>query len=291
MVCFHTIACLLFYCLKYLKTQLYSERSQVVTINDICQFMEKFAPTQLAEDWDNVGLLVGDRTLSIERVMTCLTVTPETVDEAVQRKADLIVTHHPMPFRPMKRLTTDTITGGIVWQLARAGISIYSPHTGFDSAENGINQNLGIRLGLEGLEPLIPQEGGVQTIGAGRLGRLQEPQALAKFVSSIKLNLSIDSVRVVNADGSPVQRVAIACGSGGSFLGKAKARGCDALVTGEATFHTCLEARARGMSLVLLGHFASERFAVETLAESLSASFESTEIWSSTTERDPLSLM
>ena len=263
----------------------------MATINDICQFMEKFAPTQLAEDWDNVGLLIGDRTQSIERVMTCLTVTPRTVAEAVQRRADLIVTHHPIPFRPMKRLTTDTITGGIVWQLARAGISVYSPHTGFDSAENGINQSLGIRLGLEGLEPLIPQEDGVQAIGAGRLGRLQESQTLAEFVSSIKLSLSIDSIRVVNSEDSSVKRVAIACGSGGSFLGKAKARGCDTLVTGEATFHTCLEAEARGMSLVLLGHFASERFAVETLAELLKISFESTEIWSSTTERDPLSLM
>ena len=253
--------------------------------------MEKFAPTQLAEDWDNVGLLIGDRTQSIERVMTCLTVTPRTVAEAVQRRADLIVTHHPIPFRPMKRLTTDTITGGIVWQLARAGISVYSPHTGFDSAENGINQSLGIRLGLEGLEPLIPQEDGVQAIGAGRLGQLQESQTLAEFVSSIKLSLSIDSIRVVNSEDSSVKRVAIACGSGGSFLGKAKARGCDTLVTGEATFHTCLEAEARGMSLVLLGHFASERFAVETLAELLKVSFESTEIWSSATERDPLSLM
>lgn len=263
----------------------------MATINDICQFMEKFAPTQLAEDWDNVGLLIGDRTQSIERVMTCLTVTPRTVAEAVQRRADLIVTHHPIPFRPMKRLTTDTITGGIVWQLARAGISVYSPHTGFDSAENGINQSLGIRLGLEGLEPLIPQEDGVQAVGAGRLGQLQESQTLAEFVSSIKLSLSIDSIRVVNSEDSSVKRVAIACGSGGSFLGKAKARGCDTLVTGEATFHTCLEAEARGMSLVLLGHFASERFAVETLAELLKVSFESTEIWSSATERDPLSLM
>lgn len=263
----------------------------MATINDICQFMEKFAPTQLAEDWDNVGLLVGDRTLSVERVMTCLTVTPETVSEAIQRRVDLIVTHHPMPFRPMKRLTTDTIAEGIVWQLARAGISVYSPHTGFDSAENGINQNLGIRLGLEELESLIPNEDGVQNNGAGRLGRLPAPQTLDEFVSALKLNLSIESVQVVNANGSPVERVAIACGSGGSFLGKAKARGCDTFVTGEATFHTSLEAEASGMSMVLLGHFASERFAIESLAELLGKSFGSTEIWASTTERDPLSWM
>ncbi len=253
--------------------------------------MEKFASTQLAEDWDNVGLLVGDRALPAERVMTCLTVTPETVDEAVQRRVDLIVTHHPMPFRPMKRLTTDTIAEGLVWQLARAGISVYSPHTAFDSAEDGINQSLGKRLGVGELESLIPQEAGTPEIGAGRLGRLPEPQTLAQFVKSIKLDLSIETVRVVDASGGSVERVAIACGSGGSFLGKAKARGCDTLVTGEATFHTCLEAQARGVSLVLLGHFASERFAVEILAELLGTAFESLEIWASTTERDPLSLM
>lgn len=253
--------------------------------------MEKFAPMHLAEDWDNVGLLVGDRALPVERVMTCLTVTPETVDEAVQRRADLIVTHHPIPFRPMKRLTTDTIAEGLVWQLARAGISVYSPHTSFDSAKDGINQSLGQRLGVGELESLIPQEDEMQNLGAGRFGRLAEAQTLAQFVDNIKLNLSIESVRVVDGAGGSVHRVAIACGSGGSFLGKAKARGCDTLVTGEATFHTCLESQARGMSLVLLGHFASERFAVETLAELLGASFESLEIWASATERDPLSWM
>ena len=250
--------------------------------------MEKFASTQLAEDWDNVGLLVGDRALPAERVMTCLKVTPETVDEAVQRRVDLIVAHHPMPFRPMKRLTTDTIAEGLVWQLARAGISVYSPHTAFDSAEDGINQSLGKRLGFGELESLIPQEAGTPEIGAGRLGRLPEPQTLAQFVKSIKLDLSIETVRVVDASGGSVERVAIACGSGGSFLGKAKARGCDTLVTGEATFHTCLEAQARGVSLVLLGHFASERFAVEQLAKTLSTQFEPLEIWASETESDPL---
>ena len=96
---------------------------------------------------------------------------------------------------------------------------------------------------------------------------------------------------MVDGGGAFVERVAIACGSGGSFLGKAKARGCDTLVTGEATFHTCLEAKAWGVSLVLLGHFASERFAVEALAELLGASFGSLEIWASARERDPLSSM
>lgn len=263
----------------------------MASINDICQFMEKFAPTQLAEDWDNVGLLVGDRALPVKRVMTCLTVTPETVDEAVQRQADLIVTHHPIPFRPMKRLTTDSMAEGLVWQLARAGISVYSPHTAFDSAKGGINQSLGARLGVGELESLILQEDGLLEVGAGRFGKLPERQSLTQFVSSIKLDLSIESVRVVDGGGGSVERVAIACGSGGSFLGKAKARGCDTLVTGEATFHTCLEAKARGVSLVLLGHFASERFAVEALAELLGSSFDSLEIWASANERDPLSSM
>jgi len=100
-------------------------------IQSICQFMESFAPRRLAEEWDNVGLIAGDRLGKVERVMTCLTVTPESVEEAIAKKVDLIVSHHPLPFRPIKRLTTDNTPSELLWKLARAGVSVYSPHTSF----------------------------------------------------------------------------------------------------------------------------------------------------------------
>jgi len=105
----------------------------VTTIKKVCGFLDSFAPTRLAEDWDNVGLLVGDPEIEAEKVMTCLTVTPESASEAIEKNVDLIVSHHPLPFRPLKRLTTETVASRLLWDLVRAGVSIYSPHTGFDS--------------------------------------------------------------------------------------------------------------------------------------------------------------
>src|SRR5688572_13285580 len=128
-------------------------------LHDLCAFLERFAPARLAEDWDNVGLLVGDRERSVTRVMTCLTITPISAQEAIDEQADVIVTHHPLPFRPLKRLTTDSVPGRLLWELIRAGIAIHSPHTAFDSAAAGINQRLAAGLGLTDIQPLVPRVG------------------------------------------------------------------------------------------------------------------------------------
>ena len=118
------------------------------TIEALHAFLERFAPHRLAESWDNVGLLVGDRQAEVRRLMTCLTVTPTTVDEAIDGRADLIVTHHPLPFAAVKRLTSETIAGRMLLKLIAAGVAVYSPHTAFDSAAEGINQRLAEGLGL-----------------------------------------------------------------------------------------------------------------------------------------------
>ena len=101
-------------------------------IQQVCEYLDQFAPTRLAEEWDNVGLLTGDRAAECQKIMTCLTVTPDSAAEAIEQGASLIVSHHPLPFRPLKRLTTDSTPSRLVWELARANVAIYSPHTGFD---------------------------------------------------------------------------------------------------------------------------------------------------------------
>ncbi|MEL7497210.1 MAG: Nif3-like dinuclear metal center hexameric protein [Planctomycetota bacterium] len=262
----------------------------MLTIQQVTQFLEQFAPTRLAEDWDNVGLLVGDRQGQAKAVMTCLTVTPETVEEAIEQNADLIVSHHPLPFRPLKRITTDQVPSKLLWDLVRAEISVYSPHTGFDSACQGINQSLGHRLGLNNLKPILPIPDDPQQLGSGRLGVTSETTELAGFVATIKHQFDLPTLQVVGTDQQTVHRVAIACGSGGSFLTAAIESGCDTFVTGETTFHTALEAKANGLALVLLGHYQSERFAVEMLAEELSTAFSNSQlkVWASQQETDPL---
>lgn len=279
---------LVFYCLDLFVIRTAKERTSVTTIQDICGFMETFAPTRLAEDWDNVGLLIGDSAINVDRIMTCLTVTPESATEAIEKKANLIVSHHPIPFRPFKRLTTETTASRMLWDLIRAGVSIYSPHTGFDSASEGINQTLCRRLGMTEMEPLVPIADDPQGLGAGRIGTLASKQTLGEFVAGIKARFSLDGLHVVGELTSPIQKIGVACGSGGSFLEQVRRAHCDAFVTGEATFHTCLEAQANKVSLVLLGHYSSERFAVEDLSDRLKEKFSGIDVWASTTESDPL---
>ena len=255
------------------------------TIDTVVGFLEQFAPPQLAEDWDNVGLLVGDRGREARRVMTCLTVTPCTAAEAVAEKADLLVTHHPMPFRPLKRLTADTTVGRLLLELTAARIAVFSPHTAFDSAPEGINQRLAAGLGLRGIWPLVSDR---QGRGAGRWGWLPEPLSLTGMAERVKGFLAIERLQMVGDPGRSIRTVAVACGAAGEFLDAARDVGCECMVVGETQFHTCLEAEATDVGLLLPGHFASERFAVECLADVLAEEFPEMEIWAARTEQDPL---
>jgi dinuclear metal center YbgI/SA1388 family protein len=128
----------------------------MTTVADLAAWLESFAPSRLAEPWDNVGLLWGDRQSPVERVLTCLTVTPRVVAEAIEERVALIVSHHPVLFRAVKSVRADSPEGAILWPLARAGVAIYSPHTAFDNMEGGINDTLAGRLGLVEVGPLRP---------------------------------------------------------------------------------------------------------------------------------------
>ncbi len=157
-------------------------------IKDITDWMERLAPLRLTADWDNTGLLLGDLQRSVRRVMTCLTLTSESVAEAVVGRADLVISHHPLPFRPIKKITSADATGRLLWELASAGVSVYCPHTAWDSAANGINVQLAARIPLSNVIPLLDEEqpkahsnsnslveSQPARLGTGRCGDLKTP--------------------------------------------------------------------------------------------------------------------
>ncbi len=257
-------------------------------VSELCDFIETLAPPRLAADWDNVGLLVGDRLQPVERVMTCLTLTPLVATEAIRERAQLVVTHHPLPFRPLKRLTSDDPAGRLLLGLIRAGVAIHSPHTAFDSAAAGINEQLAEGLGLGEIRPLIPLAGEVQQLGVGRLGVCPQPQSLQQTAMRLKQFLQIGGLHIVGDPQWPIERVAIACGSAGDLLAAAIPHDCQLFVTGEARLHTAYEAEAHGIAMLLVGHYASERFGVEGLAAALAKQFPALRVWPSRDERDPL---
>lgn len=276
-------------------------------LSTILETLEAFAPLALAEEWDNVGLLLGDRGSDVSRVMTCLTLTSDVAEEAVAQRAGLIVTHHPVLFRAVKRLTCDTIEGEMLLRLIQAGVAVYSPHTAFDSAATGINQQLAERFRLVDIQPLRPvpvaaasspavlQEGPDSVnqshgaiAGGGRWGRLPSPMLLKDFAKQVEEKLGVSWTHFVGDREQVVETVAVACGAAAEYLTDAHRAGCDVLMTGEARFHSCLEARALGIGLVLPGHYATERPAVESLAKTLQQQFPHCVVWASAAENDPM---
>jgi dinuclear metal center YbgI/SA1388 family protein len=187
----------------------------------------------------------------------------------------------------VKTITSATTVGRLLLELIRHGIAVYSPHTAFDSAPAGINQHLAIGLGLQEIRPLIPSPNDPE-VGTGRCGLVAEPLTLAELAARTQSFLGGEATRIVGAAEAATSKVAIACGSGGSLLEPAIAAGCDSLVTGEMTFHNCLEAEARGVAVVLAGHFASERFALLSLADYLTDQLANVEVWASRQERSPI---
>jgi dinuclear metal center YbgI/SA1388 family protein len=266
-----------------------------IRVHDISKFLSSLAPLSLAEEWDNVGLLLGDDDAIVRQLMTCLTLTEDVAREAVDRGVDLIVSHHPVLFKPVQRLTTQTPEGAVLLALAGGGIAVYSPHTAFDSARDGINQQLAESLGLEEISPLrsggpadTSHSSNVEIIGSGRQGRLPAPATLGEFNDRVKAALGVVHLQYVGDEGLAVNRVGVACGSAAEFIPDAVRHGCDVLLTGEARFHACLEARQNGIGLVLAGHYATERPAVEALALTLRAQFPELDVWASRDETDPL---
>lgn len=258
-----------------------------IPLDRICQHLAELAPLALAESWDNVGLLVGDRSRSVQRVMTCLTVTPDAAAEAVDQKADLIVAHHPIPFRPLKRLTSDSMTGSVLLSLLSSGVAVYSAHTAFDSAPGGINQQWAESLSLGDIQAIQSPDDG-QPLGSGRYGKLPKSMSASELIQKCGKTVGATRLRAAGDASQMIQTVGFACGSGGSFVSAAHRAGCDLLITGEATFHDCLAAESLGMVLGMLGHYHSERFAMENLASDLQAKFETLTVWASQNETDPV---
>ena len=232
------------------------------TVSEIYEALARMAPPELAESWDNVGLLV-DCGGAVERALVCLDITPEVVEEAVARQCGLIVSHHPVIFSPLKRLGPQDVP----LQLMRAGISAISMHTNLDAAEGGVNDVL---AGLFGMRDPVPFAN-----GCGRVGEI-DPCTVPQLAALCQEKLGpycvppvgdTPAVQVKYADtGRVVKRLAVISGGGGSLFEEALAQGADCLLTGEASHHAACDAKRLGLSLVAAGHYATEFPVVEAVA-------------------------
>lgn len=223
-------------------------------LKNVLSVLDSVAPFESAEQWDNVGLMVGDPLQDISSILVSLDATDDVIETARSEKIDLIITHHPLIFHPLKKIDlTDNISRKI-GKLIRTGISLISIHTNFDSAHGGVADILAENLSLQD----------VKSYGLMKIGMIEDEMPLSIWARS----LPFESMRLVDA-GRPVKSVCACPGSGMDFLWNAREMGCDTLVTGDVRYHAALEARESGMNVIDLGHFNTEQIAMAPLAERL----------------------
>ena len=233
------------------------------TVTHIYDAIDRLAPFWLTMDFDNTGILVGDRNREVSCALLALDCTPAVVEQAKQLGAQLIVTHHPVIFHPLKRVNEDAV----VYQLIRSDIAVISAHTNLDIAQGGVNDALASAIGLRdcrGLELLNEQTGA----WLGRIGTLPEPLSPEAFAAHIKACLNAASVKF-SAAPRVIRTVALCSGSGADCLDAAISSGADALLTSEVKQHEYLAATAAGISIFDAGHFDTEDIVIEPLRDYL----------------------
>lgn len=257
------------------------------TLAVVTAALEELAPLRLAAEWDAVGLLVGSRRGTVDRVLCCLSLTRAVAREAIEGGFDLVVTHHPLPFRPVARITDDSPTGSVLLDLTSAGIAVWSSHTAWDSAAGGINDQLAEACRLSAVAPLS-RDALAPRAGFGRTGIAPPGLRLGVLAGDLAARLDARCVQMVGDAAAAVERVGIVCGSGADGIPAALAAGCDTFLTGELRLHDALHLAAVGMNGVVLGHHASERFSMPVLATRLAALVPGLECRDSREDADPL---
>lgn len=236
-----------------------------VNVADIIKIMEEIAPPAMAEDWDNVGLMLGRRCKAVKKLLLALDITGEVVQQAIAQKADMIITHHPLIFRGLKRVTDNEWQQELLLTLAEKGIAVYSAHTNLDCVSSGVNDVLAKKLHLDSVDVLDSDN------GLGRIG-IVPACSLHEFAAMVKKVLRADYVAVGDA-GKQVHKVAVCGGAGSDLISLALLCGADTLVTGDIKYHEAQQAVFSGLNVIDAGHQPTELPVMDDLADRLSQRF------------------
>lgn len=240
----------------------------MITVQDILTFLEGFAPYELAESWDNVGLLAGDRAQPVSSVLCALDITEQVVEEAAALGAQLIVAHHPAIFTSVSRVTADDTTGRLLRAAIRNEIALICMHTNADCAQGGVNDALAAALFLTGVSNMEAGENGM----LGRVGTLPREMQPEEFVRYVKDCLNAGGVRYCDG-GRAIRRVAVGGGACGKMMDQALAKGAEAFVIGDCSYDLMQRAQALGLTLVDAGHFPTENPMTAVFAEQIRGAF------------------
>lgn len=253
----------------------------MTTVQDILRELETFAPCSLAEGWDNVGLMTGNRRQPVRRVLCALDATEAVLAEAAETGAQLVVAHHPLIFTSVKAVTEDDAAGRTLRRAIRSDIAVICMHTNADCAEGGVNDALAAALGLQNVIPMGAGENGM----LGRVGDLPSPMQPAAFAAFVKKALSAGGVRFTDG-GQEISRVAVGGGACGKLMDFALEKGAQAFVIGDCSYDLMQRAQSLGLTLADAGHFPTENPVAAVFAERIRRAFPDVETSVSAVHRD-----
>ena len=258
----------------------------MTTVKDIFNHLNKLADVKLAEKWDNVGLMLGSNNNEVSRVLVCLDVTTSVVEEAIANNVNLIVSHHPLIFKPLKNIdyTTD-FKSRIIRNLIKNDISVISFHTNLDSATLGLNDYLAKILKLNEIQVLF-EHSLDNTAGLGRIGKLSKPLKLSDFITYIKNCFSLETVSAVIGDEKEISTIALLGGSGADFIYTLPE--VDVYLTGDVGYHAALDAIEMKKNIIDVGHF-TENLVKDLLLDYISEL--NVEVIKSTVEKSPFKIL
>lgn len=238
-----------------------------VICRDIIGIMEEYANPDLAENWDNVGLILGNENESISKILVALDVDDNVIDEAILKKCQMIITHHPFIFKGIKSIRTSDTIGARIIKLIKNDISVFSAHTNLDIAKNGTNDTFANLLNLKGLDNLFPPKEG--EFGLGRVGSLTEKVTFSALIDKVKEILNIKNLVVCGDLNRKVQKIGICTGSGGEldFILQAISKNCDVYITGDVKYHNSQVAKDLGICIIDATHYASEVIVLPTISQ------------------------
>lgn len=241
----------------------------VATIDRILNALGSLAPFSLAEEWDNVGLLIGDPASTVTGILVGLDPTAQLLDEAIAGGANLVITHHPLIFPALKAIRTDHPTGALIAKAMANHIAVIACHTNLDVVPNGVSHVLAQRLGLIELTPLNAGPSSAAGLGFGRVGNLPVPVTPKEFLQQLCDLLALPAVAVAGRLPEFISRVAVCGGSGSEFAAAAQAAGAQLYITGEVKHHLGRWAEETNFCIIDAGHFATEQMVSAALAATL----------------------
>ncbi len=238
------------------------------SVKEIEEALFEWAPRSLAEEWDNVGLQCGNPDAPVNRVAICLDVTPDSLSFALKSQSDLVISHHPLIFRPLSCLNLKEYTARLLAGFLRHDISVISMHTNLDSCQGGVNDKLCGLLGIGDTSPLLPSPS-IPEAGLGRVGRLERPMYQEEFIEHVCQGLGLDCIPFAGGSRKPISLVAVCSGSGSTLFDKALTAGAQAYVTAEIKHSVARKAQGEDILLVDAGHFQTEHPVVTSVFEFL----------------------